>query len=367
MEKVECVVIGAGVVGIAIARHLAKVGRDVLLLEAETTFGSQTSSRNSEVIHAGIYYPSGSQKAVHCVRGKNYLYQYCTDKGIPFQRCGKLVVATHNDQVPVLMKLVAQADENGVHDLQFLSASEVQALEPAANAVAGVLSPSTGIIDSHAYMLAMIGDFEAFGGTIAYRSAISGGAIENGKITLHVGSPVEISLQAKTVINCAGLQAISVARSIQGLPAHTIPTPAFAKGSYFAYQAPVPFKHLIYPVPEPGGLGIHLTKDLANQARFGPDVEWISKPDFEVDSQKKAVFLDAIRRYWPDVRPEKLTPDFAGIRPKIGGAAHGPADFILSGPAEHGISGVYNLYGIESPGLTSSLSIAESIALHAAL
>ncbi|WP_420428640.1 NAD(P)/FAD-dependent oxidoreductase [Kordiimonas sp.] len=362
MEQVECIVIGAGVVGIAVARQLAEQGREVLLLDGESSFGTQTSSRNSEVIHAGIYYPENSLKAYHCVRGRDALYQYCKDRGVPFRQCGKLIVATSEVQRPVLEQLIAHAKAVGVHDLALLSAADVHDLEPAANAIAGILSPSTGIIDSHSFMLTMIGEFESLGGTVAYQTPVLSGHAADGLITLNTGGPDAFSIAAKTVVICCGLGATHLAATIRGLPAHLVPTLYYAKGNYFTYQGKVPFSHLIYPVPEPGGLGIHLTLDLANQARFGPDVEWMEEPDFEVNASRQTAFHEAICHYWPDAEKDRLTPSFAGIRPKITAPGDPAGDFVISGPADHGVQGLYNLFGIESPGLTSSLSLANTIA-----
>jgi len=362
VEQVECIVIGAGVVGIAVARELAEQGREVLLLDGESSFGTQTSARNSEVIHAGIYYPENSLKAYHCVRGRNALYQYCKSRAVPFRQCGKLIVATSESQRPVLDQVIEHAKAANVHDLVLLSATEVANLEPAVNAVAGILSPSTGIIDRHSFMLTMIGEFEALGGTVAYQTPILGGGAADGLITLNTGGPDAFSIAAKIVVNCGGLGATQLAASIQGMPTHLVPTPYYAKGNYFTYQGRVPFSHLIYPVPEPGGLGIHLTLDLGNQARFGPDVEWTEKPDFEVNGSKQAAFYEAIRHYWPDAEKHRLAPSFAGVRPKITAPGDPAGDFVISGPDDHGVQGLYNLFGIESPGLTSSLSLADAIA-----
>lgn len=361
-EKVECVVIGAGVVGLAIARELAMRGREVMVLEAEEAIGTGTSSRNSEVIHAGLYYPPGSAKAKLCVRGKHLLYAYCEARGVGHSRCGKLVVATDEEQAGTLAQIVLTARANGVDDLRRLSAAEAMALEPALSCVAALLSPSTGIVDSHGLMLALQGDLESAGGTVALRAPVRSGECGNGCIRLEAGSDEVIELAARVVVNSAGLRAQEVARRIAGIPPQSIPPPIYAKGSYYVLQGHAPFRHLIYPVPETGGLGVHLTLDLAGRARFGPDVEWVENLDYNVDPGGAERFYRLIRRYWPALPDHALQPGYAGIRPKLSRAGTTSADFMIQGSEAHGVRGLINLYGMESPGLTSALAIAELVA-----
>ena len=361
-EKVECVVIGAGVVGLAVARALAMRGRETLVLEAEDTIGTGTSSRNSEVIHAGIYYPPGSAKATLCVAGKQLLYAYCEARGIEHRRCGKLIVAADQEQVRALEKIAAAACANGVHDLRWLTAAEVKAMEPALSGVAALLSPSTGIIDSHGFMLALQADLEGAGGMVAFHSPVRRGRCERDAIHLEVGEDAILELAADVVVNSAGLQAQRLSRRIDGIPGESIPPSAYAKGNYYVLQGKAPFRHLIYPVPEPGGLGVHLTLDLAGQARFGPDVEWVEKLDYAVDPGRAERFYRAIRSYWPGLPDGALHPGYAGIRPKLSGPGAAAADFLIQGPQAHGVRGLVNLYGIESPGLTAALAIAEQVA-----
>ena len=361
-EKVDCVVIGAGVVGLAVARALAMRGREVLVLEAEDAIGTGTSSRNSEVIHAGIYYTPGSAKARLCVAGKELLYPYCAARGIEHRRCGKLIVAADQEQVRALEKIAATANANGVDDLLWLSATEAKAMEPALRCVAALFSPSTGIIDSHGLMLALQGDLENAGGSVAFRARVRRGRCTAAGILLEAGSDDFIELAAGVVVNSAGLSAQQVACAIEGIPQHTIPTPTYAKGNYYVLQGTAPFRRLIYPVPEPGGLGVHLTLDLAGQARFGPDVEWVDKLDYAVDPARAESFYHAIRSYWPGLPEGALHPGYAGIRPKLSGPGTAAADFLIQGPEAHGVRGLINLYGIESPGLTAALAIAARVA-----
>jgi L-2-hydroxyglutarate oxidase LhgO len=360
-ERVDCVVIGAGVVGLAVARALAVRGRETLILEAADAIGTGTSSRNSEVIHAGIYYAPGSQKASLCVRGRQLLYRYCDAHGIEYRRCGKLIVAADRTQVKTLQKIEATARANGVHDLRWLTPAEVNAMEPAVACVAALLSPSTGIVDSHGFMLALQGDLEAAGGVIALRSPFRRGHCGRDAIHLEAGAEEALELEARVVVNSAGLHAQEVARGMEGVAPDSIPAGLFAKGNYYVLQGRAPFRHLVYPVPEQGGLGVHLTLDLAGQARFGPDVEWVEKLDYSVDPARADRFYRAIRSYWPGLPDGALRPGYAGIRPKLSGPA-AAADFLLQGPAAHGVRGLINLYGIESPGLTAALAIAEKVA-----
>jgi L-2-hydroxyglutarate oxidase LhgO len=361
-ESVECVVIGAGVVGLAVARELAQRGHETLILEAESSIGTAISSRNSEVIHAGIYYPAGSAKARLCVAGKALLYDYCEARGVGYRRCGKLIVAADEAQIPALQSIMATARANGVDDLDWLTGGEARALEPQLNAAAALSSPSTGIVDSHGLMLALQADFEQAGGVIALRSPLLSGRYDGKVIHLQAGTQDAMSLAASVVINCAGLHAQDVAHRIDGVPKSSIAPAYFAKGDYYVLQTKTPFSRLVYPVPEPGGLGVHLTLDLAGQARFGPDVEWVESPDYSIDPRRAASFYAAIRRYWRGLPDGSLQPGYAGIRPKLSGPGEPAADFLIQGPDTHGIPGLVNLYGIESPGLTSCLAIAGYVA-----
>jgi L-2-hydroxyglutarate oxidase LhgO len=361
MEKVECVVIGAGVIGLAVARRLAQSGREVIVLEAAEGIGTVTSSRNSEVIHAGIYYRSGSLMAQMCVAGKQALYRYCRDQGVPHRNCGKLIVATTAAETEKLQSIRAHAEANGVADLQTLSGEDARGLEPALHCEAALLSPSTGIVDSHAYMLALRGNAEDAGAAFAFHTPLLGARAREGCIEIDAGGEAPMSLQCRLLINAAGLSATSVARSIDGMPVEKIPPAYLAKGNYFACSARAPFSHLIYPVPEPGGLGVHLTLDMAGQARFGPDVEWVDHIDYAVDPARAERFYPAIRRYWPTLPDGALMPSYSGMRPKIVPPAVATQDFLIQGPKDHGVAGLINLFGIESPGLTSSLAIADYV------
>ncbi len=354
-EQVDCVVIGAGVVGLAVAAELAHAGREVLILEAGDAIGTGTSSRNSEVVHAGIYYPEGSLKARFCAPGRERLYEWCRQRGIPHKRLGKLVVATTPGELNALGAIAERARGNGVTDLQFLDAAEARRLEPALSCAGALLSPSTGIVDSHGLLLSLQGEAEDHGAMLAFMSPVTGGSIEAQGILLDIGGDQPMRLQAGLVVNCAGLAAHRIAGSIEGVAPETIPEIRYAKGNYFGVQGRVPFHRLVYPVPEPGGLGVHLTLDLSGQARFGPDVEWIDEIDYRVDPARAEPFYGAIRRYWPALRDGTLFPDYAGIRVKV--AALDPADFMI----ETANPRLVNLYGIESPGLTSSLAIAAHI------
>jgi L-2-hydroxyglutarate oxidase LhgO len=361
MDKVECVVIGAGVIGLAIARQIAQAGREVIVLEAAEGIGTVTSSRNSEVIHAGIYYPAGSLMARMCVSGKQRLYEYCRDHGVPHRNCGKLIVATTPNETAKLQSIVAHANANGVLDLQTLTGEAARDLEPALKCDAAVLSPSTGIVDSHAFMLALLGDAEEAGAAFAFHTPLLGAKATDEGITLDVGGESPLTLQCQLLINAAGLGAPDVARSIDGMPADRIPHAYLAKGNYFSCNARAPFSRLIYPVPEPGGLGVHLTLDMAGQARFGPDVEWVETMDYEVDPARAEKFYPAIRRYWPSLPDNALMPSYSGMRPKIVPPAVAVQDFLIQSPRDHGVAGLINLFGIESPGLTSALAIADYV------
>ena len=352
MEKLDAVVIGAGVVGLAVARALALAGREVVILESEDAIGTHTSSRNSEVIHAGIYYPKGSLKARSCVAGKELLYEYCVSHGVPHRRCGKLIVATDEKQLDELKGIQAKAHANGVPDVVWMSRNQALALEPELRCVAALYSPSTGIIDSHALMLAYLGDAEAKGAMLALKSPLEKCEIVSD------GFVLQESIHAKTLVNSAGLKAPTVAKSIKGYPAEKAPGEFYAKGNYYSLNRRNPFSRLVYPVPEPGGLGVHVTLDLGGQARFGPDVEWVERIDYDVDPRRADRFYAAIRRYWPGLPDASLSPGYAGIRPKTAGAKDPASDFEIQGPRKHGVPGLVHLFGIESPGLTSSLALA---------
>ena len=361
MEEFDCVVAGAGVVGLAVARALALAGRDVLILDAAEGIGTETSSRNSEVIHAGIYYPAGSVMARACVAGKQMLYAYCGERGLPHANCGKLIVATDAEEAERLTSIQARAAANGVPDLRLLSREEALALEPALDCTAALLSPSTGIIDSHAYMLSLQGDAENAGAIFVFHAPVTGGRVAENGIELQVGGEESMVLRCRSFINSAGLHAPKLARGLDGMPSQLIPTAYYAKGNYFSLTGKNPFSRLIYPVPVPGGLGTHLTIDLGGQARFGPDVEWVDSLDYEVDPRRGDSFYAAIRRYWPELKDGALAPGYSGIRPKIVPKGAPSQDFTIQGPAAHGVPGLVNLFGIESPGLTASLALAEMV------
>ena len=362
--QTQAVVIGAGVVGLACARALARSGKEVIVLERNSAFGQETSSRNSEVIHAGIYYPPGSRKAQWCVNGRQRLYAFCEAYGVEFRRCGKLIVATSIEQIQGLEQIQSRAVANGVNDLVWLSAQEAKALEPQLECVAALFSPSTGIVDSHGLMLALLGDAERHGAVLAYNSKVQTmQTTPNGmEITVACDGRIEV-LQANAVVNAAGHQAIPLANTCEALAKDNLPKAYLAKGNYFSLAGRSPFSRLIYPVPEPGGLGVHLTLDLGMQARFGPDVEWVDVEDYVVNPQRADVFYEAIRRYWPGLQDNALMPAYAGIRPKITPQQGSDADFLLHTSQHHGVQGLVNLFGIESPGLTASLAIAEEVAI----
>ncbi|MGE0713872.1 MAG: NAD(P)/FAD-dependent oxidoreductase [Alphaproteobacteria bacterium] len=361
MESLDCVVIGAGVVGLAVARALALAGREVVVLEKAEAIGTETSSRNSEVIHAGIYYPTGSLKAQLCVAGKHLLYDYCRAHGVPFRNCGKLIVATDDDQVPKLAAIGAKAAENGVPDLVPMTAAEVERLEPAVRCRAALFSPSTGIIDSHSFMLALQGDAEAAGAMIAFHTPVLGGRATDAGIVLEAGGAEPMTVRCRSVVVSAGLHAPSVAASIAGVPRQTVPRQLYAKGNYFSLLGRQPFGRLVYPMPDRHGLGVHVTIDLGGQARFGPDVEWIEEIDYDVDPRRCDGFYAAVRAYWPELPDGALVPAYSGIRPKISGPGEAAADYRIDGPADHGVPGLVCLYGIESPGLTAALAIGERV------
>jgi L-2-hydroxyglutarate oxidase LhgO len=361
-ETVDCVVIGAGVVGLAVARALARGGREVLVLEKERWIGSETSSRNSEVIHAGLHYPKGSLKARFCVAGRDRLYAYCAKRHIPHQRLGKLTVATKEQELPILEGVWRKAAANGVNDLEWIGGNEARTLEPELSCLRAFLSPSTGIIDSHALMLSYQAELEAAGGMVVLRAPVLAGRTDGHGFALDIGGAEPMALECRLLVNSAGVHAPGLARRIAGIPPASIPRDYFCRGVYFTLSGRSPFRRLIYPVPEPGGLGVHLTLDLAGQARFGPDVEWIDRVDYTVDPRRGERFYAAIRSYWPGLRDGALQPGYAGIRAKISGPSDPAADFLVQGPADHGVPGLVNLYGIESPGLTASLAIADHVA-----
>jgi L-2-hydroxyglutarate oxidase LhgO len=361
MDEVECVVVGAGVVGLAAARALALAGYEAIVLDRAYTIGFETSSRNSEVIHGGLYYPCGSLKARSCVEGRHRLYAYCREHGVPHKRIGKLIVATSEAEIPGLEKIAATARENGVEDLEWLTQSQARRLEPAVRCVAALLSPSTGIVDSHALMLAYQGEAEAAGATVILRTPVLSGEARSPGFELAIGGDEPTTIRCRFLVNSAGLYAPALARAIVGIPPQTIPPAYFCRGVYFTLSGRAPFSRLIYPVPVAGGLGVHITLDLASQARFGPDVEWIPSVDYTVDPARSVVFYDAIRTYWPALQDGGLQPGYAGIRPKISGPAEPAADFVVQDAETHGVPGLVNLYGIESPGLTASLPLADEV------
>lgn len=366
MADVDCVVLGAGVIGLAVARELARSGRDVLIVEAAETIGTGTSSRNSEVIHAGIYYAQNSLKAKLCVAGRKQLYAYCAEHHIPHRRLGKLIVAATAQQTPRLDAIAVGARLNGADDLYKISGSEARALEPELICDAALVSPSTGIIDSHALMLSLQGDAENSGAQTVFRTPfLNGHVLKSGEFLLNFGGAEAMEITARSVINATGLAAPETARKLLGQPPALIPKAYFCKGSYFTLSAKSPFSRLIYPMPDNASLGVHLTLDLAGQAKFGPDTQWIDRIDYSLDPGRADVFYAAVRRYWPGLPDKALHPGYTGIRPKIVGAGSPPADFIIAGPAMHGIGNLVNLFGFESPGLTACLAVAQAV--HAAL
>ncbi|MDB6086532.1 MAG: binding site:FAD dependent oxidoreductase [Gammaproteobacteria bacterium] len=360
IDTVDCLVIGAGVVGLAVARRMAQQGSETILLEAAGEIGGGISSRNSEVVHAGIYYPQGSLKARLCRVGRELLYDFCAQHGVEYRRCGKLIVGKSEQERSVLEHIDGAARANEVTDLSWLTRSEARALEPELECSFALHSPSTGIIDSHAFMVALQADLEAAGGTLALRSEVSGGYCDRSGIRLRIGNDTE--LHARIVINCAGLQAQAVAGALDGMPRNLIPPLYLAKGNYYALRGKCPFSHLIYPAPESAGLGTHLTLDLGGHGRFGPDVEWVENIDYAVDPLRAERFYASIRTYWPALPDGALAPAYAGIRPKLQAPGRPAADFLIQGPQTHGVAGLVNLFGIESPGLTSALAIAGHVA-----
>ncbi len=364
MDRVNAVVIGAGVIGLAVARALAQRGHEVVVLERETHIGTGVSSRNSEVIHAGLYYPTGSLKARLCVQGRQQLYAFCESHGVAHRRCGKLVVATETLQLAALDALAERARVNGVTDVQRLDAAQAKALEPQLVGVGALLSPSTGIVDSQGLMLALQGDLEAAGGLVALSSAVTSIELGPPLHVVHVGGDEPMALETRLLVNAGGLDAVPLASHMQGLDAAQVPVAQRCKGSYFALSGASPFSRLIYPMPQSAGLGVHLTLDLGGQARFGPDVEWLEDDepiDYRVDPARAERFAADVRRYWPGLPDGALVPAYSGVRPKIHGPSEPAPDFLLQGPAAHGVPGLVNLFGIESPGLTSCLALADAV------
>ena len=361
MDSVDCIVIGAGVVGLAVARALALAGREVIVLEAAEGIGTETSSRNSEVIHAGIYYPAGSLMARSCVAGRRALYAYCRERGVPFSNCGKLIVATSAEEDARLGGIKARAEANGVEGMRLLTQAEAVALEPNLRCTSALLSPVTGVVDSHAFMLALQGDAENAGAACVFFSPATGARADRDGIEVDVGGADPTTLRCRLLVNSAGLHAPDLARRIVGMPPERVPTAYYAKGNYFTLTGRSPFSRLIYPVPVPGGLGVHLTIDLGGQARFGPDVEWVDRIEYTVDPARAEKFYAAVRRYWPDLKDGAIQPGYAGIRPKIVPPSVAAQDFVVQGPQTHGVPGLVNLFGIESPGLTASLALADHV------
>lgn len=369
MEQVDCVVIGAGVIGLAVAREMALQGHETILLEREGSFGTIASARNSEVIHAGIYYPKDSLKAKLCVQGNRLLYEYCRTHQVATNPCGKLIVADET-QINDLQAILYKAQNNRVPEIKMILGEEAKQLEPKLKCTAAILSASTGVVDSHGFMLSLVGGFEDAGGMIAYHSPLIRakpiGIDAQGGFQLEIGGPDGMNLQTKLLINCAGMSAPAVAQKIEGLHQDQIPKAYFAKGNYFSLSGKSPFNHLIYPIPEPGGLGVHLTLDMGGQAKFGPDVEWLDiqneeQIDYTVDLKRAEGFYEAVRRYWPELKDNSLQADYSGVRAKIVPPNTPAGDFCFNTPSDHGLQGLYNLYGFESPGLTSSLAIAKHL------
>jgi L-2-hydroxyglutarate oxidase LhgO len=358
----QVLVIGAGVVGLAAARALALKGHEVIVAEATQGIGNGVSSRNSEVIHGGMYYPTGSLRARHCVRGRRMLYEFCASHNVPHRRCGKLIVATSEAELAKIEQIHQQGLVNEVEDLEMIGGNAAKDLEPELTCVGALHSPATGIIDSHALMLALQGELEDRGGMIAFGTPITRLAPTSGGWEVGFGGAEPGVLSVDAVVNSAGLGARAIALATEGYPPARVPRLVLAKGNYFGYTRRPAFTRLIYPAPVDGGLGIHVTLDLAGRMRFGPDVEWIDKEDYEVDPRRADSFYARVRTYWPGLEDDTLVPDYSGIRPKLTGPGEPAADFVIETPAAHGLPSLVNLFGIESPGLTSSLSIAQEVA-----
>jgi len=360
-DRIECVVIGAGVVGLAVARALALAGREVLLLEAENHPGTQTSARNSGVIHAGLYYTPGSFKARFCVAGNHAMYDYCRERGVDHHNTGKLIIANGDEEEQVLLHLLERAHTNDVPGVRMISGTEAHKMEPEVRCTAALHCPTSGIVDQHPYMLALQGDMENAGGTLVCDCRVASLRRLADRWLIHAGD-ASTEVEARFVVNSAGLGAVDLLNHIEGYPAQRIPKLHLGRGNYFTVAARSPFHHLIYPVPHAAGLGIHATLDLGKRVRFGPDVEWVDKIDYSVNVARAPMFYDAIRRYWPRLADGALLPDYTGIRPKLHGPGEPQPDFRIEGVAEHGLTGLVNLLGIESPGLTSSLAIGDYVA-----
>jgi L-2-hydroxyglutarate oxidase LhgO len=356
----QVLVAGAGVVGLAVARAAARRGHEVIVAEAASAIGTGTSSRNSEVIHAGMYYPTGTLRQKHCVRGRRMLYEFLVSHGVPHRKCGKLIVATEEAERAKVEAIYVQGQNNGVEGLELIGGNAARALEPELSCVAALLSPETGIIDGHSYMLALHGDIEDAGGAIALNTPVEHALRKDGQWSVRFGGGNTFEFDA--LVNCAGLGAQALARHIDDYPESRVPRLVFGKGNYFSYSGKPAFSRLIYPMPIDGGLGVHVTLDLAGRMRFGPDVEWVDTENYDVDPSRADSFYDRVRTYWPGLRDGSLIPDYAGIRPKLRGPGEGQADFLVEGPVEHGVPGLVQMFGIESPGLTSSLSLADDVA-----
>lgn len=363
MDELDVVIIGAGVVGLAVGRAFALSGREVTVIESQSTFGTQISARNSEVIHAGIYYPTNSLKAHLCVSGKTKLYDYCKERAIAHKAVGKLIVATDKSEIATLLNYQHQASQNGVTDLCYLSATQLRDSEPELQAVAGLLSPSTGIIDSYELMMNFTADLSNQGATLLYNSTVTGGQLKNTGPIITISGAENCSVQCRLLVNCGGLSAPEIAKKL-GIASSLTPPIYFAKGHYYNLSGPSPFSHLVYPLAANAGLGIHSTLNLANQLRFGPDVQWIDKLDYRFDESRKNNFIDAIKRYYPGLDGHALEPSYTGIRPKLVGPNSTPGDFLIQDESQHGHRGLINCYGIESPGLTASMALAEHIVRH---
>jgi L-2-hydroxyglutarate oxidase LhgO len=357
----QVLVVGAGVVGLAIGRAAALAGHEVIVAEAASGIGTGVSSRNSEVIHAGLYYPTGSKRAYHCPRGRRMLYEFCASHGVPHRKCGKLVVATNDNEAARLDAIINQARINGVERVELIEGAEARRLEPALACTLAMNSPETGIVDSHRYMLALEGDLEDRGGVVALNTPIERVAQTRGGWQVHFGGADPQSITVDAVVNSAGLGAQRLARATEGYTPERVPPLFLGKGSYFGYAGRPVFSRLIYPVPIPGGLGVHVTLDMAGRMRFGPDVEWVEQENYDVDATRAAAFYARIRDYWPGLPDNALVPDYCGIRPKLTGPKEAAVDFMIDGPTQHGIPRLVHLFGIESPGLTSALSIAEEV------